>query len=116
MEKLNINNGAEQLWFEPNFDTRAIDVYHFHPYHEARTKLISFRGNERMPGGGSEGENHVNKNQFFRFMKHYPKAIIRKMNKCKDQLWNGDATEQGFDKQWQCFKRRVNIKIHKLTK
>ena len=40
MEKLNIASGAEQLWFEPNFDTRSIDVFHYHPYHETRTKLI----------------------------------------------------------------------------
>ena len=116
MEKLNIASGTEQLWFEPNFDTRSIDVFHYHPYHETRTKLISWRGNDRMPGGVWEGDNHINKNQFFRILKQHPKGVVRKLNACKDKLWNGDVPEQSWDKTWQCFKRRVNIKIHKLIK
>ena len=69
-----------------------------------------------MPGGVWEGDNHVNKNQFFRILKQHPKGVVRKLNACKDKLWNGDVPEQSWDKTWQCFKRRVNIKIHKLIK
>ena len=116
MEKLNIANGTEQLWFEPNFDTRSVDVFHYHPFHETRTKLISLRGNDKMPGGVWEGDNVVNKNQFFRLAKEYPKSIARNISNCKHQLWYGETADQSVSKTWDCFKRRVNIKIYKLTK
>jgi hypothetical protein len=116
MEKLNIANGSEQLWFDTNFDTRSIDVYHYSSYHETRTKLVSWRGNDKIPGGVWEGENHINKNQFFRFAKEYPKSIRKKLNLCKNELTHNATSEQDFSKTWNCFKRRVSIKVKKLLK
>jgi hypothetical protein len=112
--KLHIDNGNE-LWFVANEETRAIDVFLFDTWKEARTRLATFGIEHKMPGG--TWHSPVDRNAFslfFKYSKMYPKSITKNINKCKDYLWNNG--EERLDKTWNCFKRRVAIKVHKLTK
>ena len=112
--KLHIDNGNE-LWFVANEETRAIDVFLFDTWKEARTRLATFGIEHKMPGG--MWHSPIDRNSFglfFKYAKLYPKSVTKNINKCKDYLWNNG--EEKLDKTWNCFKRRVAIKVHKLTK
>lgn len=114
MEKLSIENGKE-LHFVANVDTHAVDIFLFDPFSETTTRLATFANEFKFPGGVWKGTSDLNNfNLFFQLSKKYPKIIKKKINACKEHLWNNG--EQSASKTWECFKRRVNIKIHKLTR
>jgi hypothetical protein len=114
MEKLSIENGKE-LHFVANVDTQAVDIFLFDPFSESKTRLATFANEFKIPGGVWKGTNDVNGiNLFFQLSKKYPKIIKKKINACKEYLWTNG--EQSINKTWDCFKRRVIIKIHKLTR
>jgi len=114
MEKFSIENGKE-LHFVANVDTQAVDIFLFDPFNESKTRLVTFLNEHKMPGGVWNGTNDLNNfNLFFQLSKKYPKIITKKINVCKEYLWTNG--EQSINKTWNCFKRRVAIKIHKLVK
>lgn len=114
--KLHVDNGNE-LWFVANEDTRAVDVFFYNTWEESRTRLATFDIEHKMPGGFWNGSNDNNAlNLFFKYTKMYPKSIVKNINKCKQYLWTNGAGDSSFSTTWNCFKRRVNIKIHKILK
>jgi hypothetical protein len=117
MEKMLIENGTHELWFEPKLETQEINVFLFDPFNETRTRLITWRGNNgKLPGGEWLNEHMDHKDLFFRLAKEYKQAVKARMNRCKKYLhFNGEG-DHSFSTTWKCFKRRVSIQIYKLIK
>lgn len=114
--KLHVDNGNE-LWFVANEDTRAVDVFFYDTWKETRTRLATFDIEHKMPGGVwcRPLYDRNSFGLFFKYAKLYPKSVAKNINKCKQYLWsNGEG--ESFATTWNCFKRRVNIKIHKILK
>jgi hypothetical protein len=117
MEKMTIENGNYELWFESKLETNEIVVYLYDVYHQSRTKLVSWFGTGgKIPGGEWANDHMNNKNLFFELAKQYRSGVVRRMNKCKAYLATNGEGDQSFATTWNCFKRRVNIKIHKILK
>ena len=55
-------------------------------------------------------------NKFFNITKEYKTKFIKSFNKSKEYLNTNGDSKDGLMVQWNCLKRRVNIKIHKLTR
>ena len=117
MEKMTIENGSYELWFEPKLETNEIIVYLYDVFNESRTRLVSWIGaGGKIPGGTWINEHTMHKNTFFELAKTYRSGIVGRMNKCKKYLATNGEGDQSFSTTWNCFKRRVNIKIHKILK
>ena len=115
IEKLKLPNETE-LWFEPDVITQSIDIFLYDVYNETKTRLITWRGNKNIPGGVWDNEHFGHKSKFFSIVKNYKRSFTKSFNKCKEfNNTNGEGRDS-FKVQWECLKRRVNIKIHKLTK
>ena len=117
MEKMTIENGNYELWFESKLETNEVVVYLYDVFNQTRTKLISwFSAGGKIPGGEWANDHMSNKNLFFELAKQYRTGIVGRMNKCKAYLATNGEGDQSFATTWNCFKRRVNIKIHKILK
>lgn len=115
IEKLKLHNETE-LWFEPDVVNQTIDIFLYDIYNESKTRLITWQGNKGIPGGAWLNDHFGHKNKFFNIVKEYKSKFTRSFNKCKEFNNNNGSTTDSLLLQWNCLKRRVNIKIHKLTR
>jgi len=117
IQKLSIEQGTYELWFQPNLDDQTIDIFLFDIFNDSRTRLITWQGcNGKLPGGVWVNAHMAHKNTFFELTKKYRHGISMRLNKCKEYLFHNGEGDQSFSKTWKCFKRRVNIQIHKILK
>jgi hypothetical protein len=115
VEKLKLPNETE-LWFEPDMIDQTIDIFLYDIYNETKTRLITWQGNKGIPGGAWFNDHFGHKNKFFNITKEYKTKFIKSFNKSKEYLNTNGESKDGLMVQWNCLKRRVNIKIHKLTR
>jgi hypothetical protein len=115
IEKLKLHNETE-LWFEPDVSAQTVDIFLYDVYNETKTRLTTWQGNRGIPGGAWDTKHFGNVNKFFNIAKGCKNKFTKSFNRCKEYLNTNGETKDGFTAQWNCLKRRVNIKIHKLTK
>ena len=114
IEKVKLHNEIE-LWLEPDVTSQSIDIFLYDVYNETKTRLVTWQGNKGIPGGVWENDHFSHKNKFFNIVKEYKVKFTKSMNVCKEFLNTNGESRDEMKVKWNCLKRRINIKIHKLT-
>lgn len=66
-------------------------------------------------GGKWSSDSPMSFNKFFEVIKQYPK-VKRSVRKAFINLKYGPEPSNNINQRWNCFKRRVNVSIHNMTK
>ena len=65
--------------------------------------------------GKWDSDSPMGMNKFFEVVKEYPK-VKRNVRKAFSNLKKGPEPSQNISKTWNCFRRRISIKIHNVVK